>query len=130
MLIKIRLYIRKIDTKKYSIVTLQLINDFIPIEGETDYDTIVENTLFQLELSIECLGSSYFIPRQSKIFSDDEESSSNLIYRKVQEFASGHNCSVLEKSSSVREFKNISRLDTKCEVKNVSPLGDIKKTDI
>ena len=89
------IFIRKLDLKDYSTITIQIINTFVmDTSVEEHFQIKEENTLFQVSLEVSCFKASFFKPRQSKIYSDDEDTkSSELIYRNVKEYATGHNCS-------------------------------------
>ena len=91
------LFIRKIEFKTYSTVTLQIINIFTNDNNSSNEESFInseENTLFQVELNVKCTKNTEFKSRKSKIYTDDEDSkSSELIYRNIQEYATGHNCS-------------------------------------
>jgi hypothetical protein len=107
------------------IVTAQIVNNFEP-NAEDDFKLIEENTLFQFELKVRPSAGVKFKPRYSSSAASDEDSRiSQLIYRNVQEFATGHNSSADWKLDNNGECFEISTSwMPRAEVKPVSHSGD------
>lgn len=108
-----------------SIVTAQVINTFRP-EKSDDFSVIEENSLFQFSLSISVADETEFHPRKSNVSNSDEDNRiSNLIYRDIKEFATGHNCSV---TWSCDETGNCTEINSTWmpteEVKTINHSGD------
>lgn len=107
------------------IVTAQVVNNFEP-EANDDFKLIEENALFQFELSVSLGSDVIFKPRYSSSAASDEDSRiSRLIYRNVQEFATGHNSSAdwkLDENGKCFEVKT--SWMPRAEVKPVSHSGD------
>ncbi len=89
----LEIFLRRKCLEDCSIVTVQVINAFKP-EKDDDFSVIDENSLFQFSLSVSVAGKTVFHPRKPNASDSDEDNRiSNLIYRDVREFATGHNCS-------------------------------------
>lgn len=102
------IFLRRKRLEDRSIVTTQIINSFEPKKND-DFSVIEENTLFQFSLSISATDETDFYPRKSNASNSDEDNRiSNLIYRDIKEFATGHNCSVTwscDKNGNCTEIK-------------------------
>jgi hypothetical protein len=107
------------------IVTAQAVNNFEP-SAEDNYEKLDERRLFQFSLRVRAEEGARFRPRFASGFGSDEDTKiSQLIYRNVQEFATGHNCSADWSTNSDGECDTVFTTWTPIsEVKPVSPLGD------
>ena len=90
----IEIFVRRKCLSDRSIVTVQVVNTFKPKQDD-EYHVIEENSMFQFSIAITVVDGTVFSPRKSSASQSDEDNRvSNLIFRDVKEFATGHNCSV------------------------------------
>ena len=90
---KIEVHLRTLSAGKNLLTTVTLINR--SHSEEFDADLMEQLSIFQTEIRISPLQGIKIVPKPHSIFVNDEDDKSNkLLYRKIHDFASGHQCSV------------------------------------
>jgi hypothetical protein len=88
----VRLHVRARPSAAGRLITLTLINRSVPPEG--DRNGAESLLLFQTRIEVKPTGSTKLVPRPARPTANDEdEEIGRLLYRKVPEFAAGHQCS-------------------------------------
>ncbi|MDD2091224.1 DNA/RNA helicase [Pseudomonas aeruginosa] len=88
----VRLHVRARPSSLGRLVTLTLINRSVPPEG--DRNGAESLLIFQSRIEVKPAGSTKLVPRPPRPSANDEdEEIGRLLYRKIPEFATGHQCS-------------------------------------
>lgn len=90
--VDVRLHVRARPSSLGRLVTLTLINRSVPPEG--DRNGAESLLIFQSRIEVKPAGSTKLVPRPPRPSANDEdEEIGRLLYRKIPEFATGHQCS-------------------------------------
>lgn len=88
----LELYVRTSRGPECFIITIALVNRLE--DPKTDRVVAEQNTFFQVQMSVQGVGSTRLVARPAKLLGDDRDARvSALIYRDVREMAVGHTCS-------------------------------------
>jgi hypothetical protein len=104
---KIELHLRTLSAGKNLLTTVTLVNR--SHSEEFDAELMEELSIFQTEIRVTPLRDTKIVPKPHSVFVNDEDDKSNkLLYRKIHDFASGHQCSVdwIEEQDSALEVSS------------------------
>ncbi|MEE4356475.1 MAG: hypothetical protein V2I97_08395, partial [Desulfococcaceae bacterium] len=89
----VKIHIRSVDWSEGKIATVTLLNRAVPSSDE-GRNGVEKLTLFQVRLEIQPSKNTFLVARPSRrAVVDEDDQSSELLYRNVHEFAVGHTCS-------------------------------------
>ena len=122
----IEVFVRKKRLSDCSLITVQIINTFEPQDSD-DFNVVEANSMFQFFVTVKAGDGTVFHPRKTNASKSDEDNRiSNLIFRDIREFATGHNCSV---KWDCDEFGNCQEIASTWmpveEVKSINHSGDL-----